>query len=84
LEELLDHIVRSSRLDRAEAEKLVLEVLAFFDERPEDFVRRRHRGLQAEGLSNSAAFVRIADELARFRFRAPAYSERQLRRIIYG
>jgi hypothetical protein len=84
LEELLDHLARSSRLDRAEAGKLVAEVLAFFDESPEAFVRRRHRALQAEGLSNSAIFSRIADELARFRFRAPAYTERQLRRIIYG
>ena len=60
------------------------EVLAFLDERPEEFVCRRHRALQAEGLSNSEIFVRLAAELERWRFRAPAYSERQIRRMIYG
>jgi hypothetical protein len=84
LEDLLDHLARSTRLSRAEAERLVAEVLAFFAETPEAFVCRRHRALQGEGLSNSVIFGRIAAELARFRFRAPAYTERQLRRIIYG
>jgi hypothetical protein len=40
--------------------------------------------LQGEGLSNSEIFARLSAELARWRFRAPAYSERQLRRMIYG
>ncbi|HJU14990.1 MAG TPA: hypothetical protein VJ770_00850 [Stellaceae bacterium] len=84
LEELLDYLVRSSRLTRPEAARLVDEVLAFLDERPEEFVCRRHRALQREGLSNGAIFSRLAVELARLRFRAPAYTERQLRRIIYG
>ena len=84
LGDLLDHLVRSSRLSRSEAARVVEEVFAFFDENPEAFVSRRHRALQSEGLSNSAIFARIAAELPRFRFRAPAYTERQLRRIIYG
>ena len=84
LGDLLDHLVRSSRLSRSEAARVVAEVFAFFDENPEAFVCRRHRVLQGEGLSNGAIFARIADELSRFRFRAPAYTERQLRRIIYG
>jgi hypothetical protein len=40
--------------------------------------------LQREGLPNSEIFLRLAAELERWRFRAPAYSERQLRRLIYG
>jgi hypothetical protein len=84
LEDLLDFLVRSSRLTRPEAARLVQEVLAFLDERPEEFVCRRHRALQREGLSNSEIFSRLAAELARLRFRAPAYTERQLRRMIYG
>jgi hypothetical protein len=84
LEDLLDHLVRSSRLSRSEAARLVEEVVAFFGEEPEAFVCRRHRALQGEGLSNSAIFARLAAELPRFCFRAPAYTERQLRRIIYG
>lgn len=84
LGDLVDHLVRSSRLSPAEAMRLVDEVCAFFDEIPEAFVCRRHRALQDEGLSNSAIFARIAAELPLFRFRAPVYSERQLRRIVYG
>jgi hypothetical protein len=84
LGDLLDHLVRSSRLSRSEAARVVEEVFAFFNENPEAFVCRRHRALQGAGLSNSAIFARIADELSCFRFRAPTYTERQLRRIIYG
>ncbi len=82
--ELLAYLVRTSRLSPAEAARLVDEVLSFLDERPEEFVCRRHRVLQGEGLSNGAIFARLTAELARWRFRAPAYSERQLRRIIYS
>ena len=84
LEDLADYLVRTTRLNRAEASRLVGEVLAFLDERPEEFVCRRHRALQGEGLPNSEIFARIAAELKHWRFRAPAYSERQLRRIVYG
>jgi hypothetical protein len=84
LEDLVTYLVRTTRLSRAEASRLVGEVLSFLDERPEEFVCRRHRALQGEGLSNSEIFARLAAELRRWRFRAPAYSERQLRRIVYG
>lgn len=84
LEDLVAYLVRTSRLDRPQAARLVDEVLAALDETPEDFIRRRHRSLQSEGLSNESIFARIGSELARRRFRAPEYSARQLRRIIYG
>ena len=83
-EDLVSHLVRTTRLSHTEAIRLVDEVLAFLDERPEEFVSRRHRALRREGLSNSEIFLRLAAELERWRFRAPAYSERQLRRLIYG
>jgi hypothetical protein len=84
LEELVAHLARTSRLSPPEAARVVDEVLGFLSEEPEAFVRRRHRSLQQEGLSNSEIFARLTAELARWRFRAPAYSERQLRRVIYG
>lgn len=84
LDELVAHMVRASRLTPTEAAKLVDEVLSFLAEQPEEFVRRRHRALQLEGLPNPEIFARLTAELARWRFRAPAYSERQIRRIIYG
>jgi polyhydroxyalkanoate synthesis regulator phasin len=84
LEELIEHLVRSSRLDRAEAARLVDEVLAFLHESAGEFVRRRHRELQQAGHSNDEIFARIGAETARRRFRAPLYSERQIRRLVYG
>ena len=83
-ESLVTYLVRTTRLSRAEAMRLVDEVLSFLGERPEEFVCRRHRALQSEGLSNSEIFARLAAELERWRFRSPQYSERQLRRMIYG
>jgi hypothetical protein len=82
--ELVDYLARSSRLTPQEAARLIQEVLAFMSDMPEDFVRRRHLALQAQGLSNRAIYLQISEELAGRRFRAPEYSERQIRRIIYG
>lgn len=84
LQELVGYLVQRSRLSVTEAHRLVHEVLGFLQDTPEDFVRRRHRALQSEGLQNVAIFERIALELAGWRFRAPAYSARQIRRLIYG
>ena len=63
---------------------LVEEVVAFLSETVDEFVRRRHRELQAAGLTNPEIFALLAEELAGRRFRAPAVSPRQLRRIVYG
>jgi hypothetical protein len=84
LEELVGYLVRSTRLSVPEAGRLVHEVLGYLQDTPEDYVRRRHRALQGEGLSNPAIFQRLATELSAWRFRAPRYSERQIRRMIYG
>ncbi len=84
LEELIGYLARTSRLSPREARRVVQEVLSFLNETSEQFVRRRHRALQAEGLPNPAIYVRLAAELSAWRFRAPSYTERQIRRMIYG
>jgi len=84
LEELVTYLARSSRLSHEEARRIVENVLVFLHETPEDFVRRRHRALQADGVSNAEIYLRLTAELAVRRFRAPPYTERQIRRIIYG
>jgi hypothetical protein len=84
LQELVAYLVRTTRLSPQEATRVVGDVLTFLDETPEAYVCRRHRALQAEGLSNAEIFARIVPELAQWRFRAPELSERQIRRIIYG
>ncbi len=83
-EELLQHICYSSRLTAAEAQHLITEVLAYFSEPCEAFVRRRHLELQAQGLNNKRIYSQLLNELQQRRFPAPALSERQVRRMIYG
>ncbi len=84
LEELIAYLARSSRLPSEEARRIVENVFAFLNETPEEFVRRRHRVLQADGVANAEIFRRVAAELAGRRFRAPLFTERQIRRLIYG
>jgi hypothetical protein len=82
--ELVAYLVRTTRLSAPEANRVLEEVLAFMDEAPEEFIRRRHLRLQAEGCANTEIFARIAAELDAWRFRSPRYTERQIRRVIYG
>jgi hypothetical protein len=84
LSELINYLVRTTRLTSSEAVHVVGEVISFLDDQPEEFVCRRHRSLQADGVPNSEIYARLRDELARWRFRAPDYTERQIRRLIYG
>jgi hypothetical protein len=83
-DDLIDHLVRTTPLHRGEAARVVLDVLAYFDESAEEFIRRRHRELQAKGLLNAEIFDRITAELPGRPVTAPEYSLRQLRRIVYG
>jgi hypothetical protein len=84
LDDLLGHLVRTTSLGPGTAGRLVEEFLEFFSESIEEFVARRHRELQAEGLRNDEIFARIADEMSARRFAAPPLTERQIRRLIYG
>jgi hypothetical protein len=82
--DLLEHLERTTRLTRAEAERVVAEVLAYFSEPLERFVARRHVELQGEEIRNAEIFARIASELGERRFAAPELSTRQIRRMVYG
>ncbi|MGK5632478.1 hypothetical protein [Streptomyces sp. URMC 123] len=83
-DDLVDHLVRTTPLQRGEAARVVLDVLAFFDETVEEFVRRRHRELQSRGMTNADIFERITAELPHRAVAPPELSLRQLRRIVYG
>lgn len=80
---LLDHLEQSG-ISRGIATRVVAEVLSYFAESSEEFVRRRHRELQRDGVANAESFAAIARELAGRRVAAPVLSERQIRRVIYG
>ena len=84
LEELVAYLAQSSRLSPEEGRRVIETVLTFLNESAEEFVRRRHRALQASGLPNPEIYLRLTAELSVRRFRAPAYTERQIRRMIYG
>jgi hypothetical protein len=80
---LVNHL-EDSGIARGTATRVVAEVLAYFSETSEEFIRRRHRELQSEGVANAQSFALIAGELARRPVAAPHLSERQIRRVIYG
>jgi hypothetical protein len=83
-DDLIDHLARTTPLQRGEALRVVLDVLAYFDETAEDYVRRRHRELQARGMQNAEIFETITAELRHRAVAPPELSLRQLRRIVYG
>jgi hypothetical protein len=84
LNALVAHLVRTSPLETDLASRVVSEVVEYFSEPTETFVRRRHRELQAGGLVNAVIFGQLAQELPRWRVVPPPLSPRQLRRIVYG
>ena len=84
LDELVEYLARTSRLEPQEARRVVDEVLSFLVEEPEPFVRRRHLALQRQGLREQRDLRPAAGRARPRRFPAPAYTTRQLRRIIYG
>ncbi|MEU5687424.1 hypothetical protein [Streptomyces venezuelae] len=83
-DDLVDHLTRSTPLQRGEALRVIQDVLAYFDETTEQFVRRRHRELQGQGLLNAAIFQQISADLEYRAVAPPELTLRQLRRIVYG
>jgi hypothetical protein len=86
IDELSAHLARTTRLDLLEARRAVLELLDLLSsETPEAYVVRRHRELKsASALTNDVIFRQIAQEIALRPFAAPPFTERQIRRLIYG
>lgn len=84
LDDLVNHLTRTTDLGRGEAARVIAEVIAYFSEPLDVVVKRRHAEMQAAGLTNVVIFERIRQELRFWRVAAPALSDRQVRRIIYG
>ena len=82
--EIVTYLTRTSPLTQAEAVRVVADVLGYFSEAPDEFVRRRHRELKARGLTNDLTFGQIAAEMPQRRYAPQQLSLRQLRRIVYG
>lgn len=82
--ELINRVASSTGLTPAEAARVVDDVVAWYREPVEDYVRRRHAQHRLYGRRNPEIFALIAGELAARLVAAPSLSQRQLRRIIYG
>ncbi|GAB2524733.1 hypothetical protein [Nocardia sp. NPDC004722] len=82
--DLVRHVAASTGLPPAVAARVVADVVGYFDETAEQFVRRRHAELQGRQLRNAEIWQRLADELAQRPVAAPEFTERQLRRLVYG
>ena len=81
---LVRHVALTTGLPPAVAARVVADVVAYYGETVEAFVRRRHAELRSRQHRNAEIWAVIADELATRPFAADALSERQLRRIVYG
>ncbi len=82
--DLIAHLMRNTPLSAGEVKRVVDEVVEYFAEPVQDFVRRRHAELKRSGRTNDQIFATLGAELAARRFAPPALSARQLRRIVYG
>ena len=82
--DLLDRVAASTGLTATEAARVVEDVLAWYREPLEEYVRRRHAHHRLYGKHNSEIFELIAGELASRLVAAPSLTQRQLRRIVYG
>ncbi|HEX7993383.1 MAG TPA: hypothetical protein VF506_05635 [Streptosporangiaceae bacterium] len=82
--ELISQVSASTGLSAGEAARVVADIVGWYREPVEQYVRRRHADLRTYGKRNSEIFALIAAELDNRLVAAPELSERQLRRIVYG
>ena len=82
--DLVRHVTASTGLAHTTAVRVIADVLAYFDETVEEFVRRRHQEMKLRRLKNAEIWSALSAEMAARRFGAPELTERQLRRMVYG
>lgn len=82
--DLINHLSRSTALSETQVRHIVAEVLTYFNEDIESYIRRRHREMQLQGLANRTIFATIQQEISDRLFPAEILSERKIRRVIYG
>lgn len=82
--DLVRHVTASTGLPHVTAERVITDVIAYFGETTDQYVRRRHSELKKRGKRNAEIWRQLAAELASRPVGAGELSERQLRRIVYG
>jgi hypothetical protein len=83
-DELVQRVADSLGIEDGEARRIVGEVIAYYREPAETYVRRRHATCKRQGMQNAQIFPLLIQELEARVVAPPALSERQVRRIIYG
>ena len=83
-ERLKDHLRRAYGLPDPVIKQLWQDLLIFFQDDPEEYIRRRHLELQDQGLKNDEIYPLLLSEVPQTLFPGPKLSVRQIRRIIYG
>jgi hypothetical protein len=83
-EDLIRHLRAVTGLDAGVLEKILAEVKAWYGEEMRAWIVRRHRELQAQGLTNREIYAAIRQEAGGILVRPAPLSERQIRRAIYG
>jgi hypothetical protein len=82
-QDLVRHVVVTTGLPAATAARVVSDIIGYYAETTEEFVRRRHAELHRR-YKNDEIWDVIAGELAGRPVAAPQATTRQLRRIVYG
>jgi len=83
-ERLKDHLRRAYALDSSLSEQLWQDLLVFFQDDPQEYIRSRHLELQDQGFRNEEIYRQLAKDVQHHLFRGPKLSQRQIRRAIYG
>jgi hypothetical protein len=83
-QDLVRHVARSTGLDDATASRVVADVMAYFGQTVEEYVIQRHANLKSRNRRNDEIWPLIIDEIKTRRFKADEFSERMLRRMVYG
>jgi hypothetical protein len=83
-ERLKDQLRRAYGLEPLVADQLWKDLLAYFEEDPQEYVRRRHIELQDQGFKNQDIYRLLGKELTSTLFPGPKLTQRQIRRMIYG
>ena len=83
-QDLARYLAASTGLPPSTAVRVIADVTTYFSETIEEFVQRRHAELRRAQRKNDEIWPVIAAELRQRRFPAPALSDRQLRRLVYG
>jgi hypothetical protein len=81
--DLVRHVAATTGLPAPTAARVIGDVIGYYAETTEQFVRRRHAELHRDH-KNDQIWELIAGELAGRPVAAPPATPRQLRRMVYG